>query len=104
MIRFNRTISLLICGAAFGAMMPSSPVSATVTELETKEGCIYDAKAFINGMYVYDGYKKDEQDNGTYFSTPKGDLLIEDVSGVGQRYGMNYINLKRELLLYMHRK
>ena len=36
MIRFNRTISLLICGAAFGAMMPSSPVSATVTELETK--------------------------------------------------------------------
>ena len=100
MIRFDKTISLLICGAAVGSMVPVTAVSAAITELEVKEGKIYDAKAFVNGMYIYEGYKSEDADSGTYFSTPNGDILIEDVTGVGERYGMNYINFKDDDILF----
>lgn len=100
MIRLNKTISLLICGAVFSGIAPITPANAAVTELEVKEGTIYDAKAFINGMYIYEGYKNENAESGTYFSTPNGDLLIEDVSGTGQRYGMNYINFKDDDILF----
>lgn len=100
MIRFDKTISLLICGAAVTSIVPVTAVNATVTELEVKEGKIYDAKAFINGMYIYDGYKSEDVDSGIYFSTPKGDILIEDVTGLGERYGMNYINFKDDNILF----
>ena len=100
MIRFDKSISLLICGAAVTSMVPVTAVNAAVAELEVKEGTIYDAKAFVNGMYIYEGYKSEDADSGTYFSTPKGDILIEDVTGVGERYGMNYINFKDDDILF----
>ena len=100
MIRFDKSISLLICGAAVTSMVPVTSVNAAVAELEVKEGTIYDAKAFVNGMYIYEGYKSEDADSGTYFSTPKGDILIEDVTGVGERYGMNYINFKDDDILF----
>lgn len=100
MIRFDKTISLLICGAAVTSMAPVTSANAAVAELEVKEGTIYDAKAFVNGMYIYEGYKSEDAESGTYFSTPKGDLLIEDVTGVGERYGMNYINFKDDDILF----
>lgn len=100
MIRFDKSISLLICGAAVTSMVPVTAVNAAVAELEVKEGTIYDAKAFVNGMYIYEGYKSEDADSGTYFSTPKGDFLIEDVTGVGERYGMNYINFKDDDILF----
>lgn len=100
MIRFKKSISLLICGAALTSIVPVTSANAAVAELEVKEGTIYDAKAFTNGMYIYEGYKSEDAESGTYFSTPKGDLLIEDVTGVGERYGMNYINFKDDDILF----
>ena len=100
MIRFKKSISLLICGAALTSIVPVTSANAAVAELEVKEGTIYDAKAFTNGMYIYDGYKSEDAESGTYFSTPKGDILIEDVTGLGERYGMNYINFKDDDVLF----
>ena len=53
MIRFNRTTLLLICGAMVGGIVPLTAANASVKLLETKDGLIYDAQAFANGMYIY---------------------------------------------------
>ena len=53
MIRFNRTTLLLICGAMVGGIVPLTAANASVKSLETKDGLIYDAQAFANGMYIY---------------------------------------------------
>ena len=100
MIRFNKTTSLLICGAIVGGIVPVTAANASVVQLETKDGLIYDAQAFANGMYIYDGRKADDSEAGTYFSTPKGDILIDDATGVGEKYGMNYINFKDDDILF----
>ncbi|HCW52140.1 MAG TPA: cell wall-binding protein [Clostridium sp.] len=99
-MRFNRTTSLLICGAMVGGIVPLTAANASVKALETKDGLIYDAQAFANGMYIYDGRKADDSEAGTYFSTPKGDILIDDATGVGEKYGMNYINFKDDDILF----
>lgn len=63
MIRFNRTTLLLICGAMVGGIVPLTAANASVKSLETKDGLIYDAQAFANGMYIYDGQKTDDSED-----------------------------------------
>lgn len=53
MIRFKKSISLLICGAALTSIVPVTSANAAVAELEIKEGTIHNAKAFANGIYIY---------------------------------------------------
>lgn len=99
MIKLNKTISFFISTIMIASVSMSSSVSAA-TKLEVKEGTINDAQAFMNGTYVFEGYKDLNQELSVYFSNGKNDIEIEDVDEIGEKYGMNYINFKDDDVLF----
>lgn len=98
-MNLNKIMSMIIGTAVVTSIVPVSAVNASV-KLQVLDGVIYEAKAFSNGKYVFEGYKNDDQDNGVYFFDGKNDIEIEDANAIGNRYGMNYINFAEDEILF----
>lgn len=98
-MKFNKLMSLLMGAAVISSVVPTTTANAAI-KLQALEGTIYDAKAFKDGVYVFDGYKGEEQDSGMYFFNGKEDVEIEDAETMGSKYGMNYINFKDDEILF----
>lgn len=82
------------------SLISVTSVASASTRLETLDGTFESVQAFSNGTYVYEGSKNYEQDYETYYFTGKNDVLIEDVSGTGSKYGMFYIDFKDDEKLF----
>lgn len=98
-MKFNKLMSLLMGAAVISSVVPTTTANAAI-KLQALEGTIYDAKAFKDGVYVFDGYKGEEQDSAMYFFNGKEDVEIEDAETMGSKYGMNYINFKDDEILF----
>lgn len=98
-MKFNKLMSLLMGAAVISSVVPTTTANAAI-KLQALEGTIYDAKAFKDGVYVFDGYKGEEQDSAMYFFNGKEDVQIEDAETMGSKYGMNYINFKDDEILF----
>ena len=98
-MNFNKLMSILIGTAVVSSIVPGTVVNAS-TKLEVLDGTIYEAKAYLGGKYVFEGYKGEDQDNGIYFFNGEEDVEIEDVDSIGSKYGMNYINFKDDNVLF----
>ena len=82
------------------SLISMTSVASASTRLETLDGTFESVQAFSNGTYIYEGSKNDEQDYETYYFTGKNDVLIEDVSGTGSKYGMFYIDFNDDEKLF----
>ena len=98
-MNFKKLMSIAMGAAIVGSIMPVSSVEAAI-KLEALEGTINEAKAFMGGRYVFDGYKGEDQDNGIYYFNGEKDVEIEDAETMGSKYGMNYINFKEDEVLF----
>lgn len=98
-MNFKKLMSIAMGAAIVSSIMPASSVKAAI-QLEALEGTINDAKAFMGGRYVFDGYKGEDQDNGIYYFNGEKDVEIEDAETMGSKYGMNYINFKEDEVLF----
>lgn len=99
MIKLNKIISFFISTVMIVSAIISDSASAA-TKLDVKEGTINEAQAFMNGTYVFEGYKDPNQELSVYFSNGKQDVEIEDVDDIGEKYGMNYMNFKDDYVLF----
>lgn len=82
------------------SLISMTSVASASTRLETLDGTFESVQAFSNVTYIYEGSKNDEQDYETYYFTGKNDVLIEDVSGTGSKYGMFYIDFNDDEKLF----
>ena len=98
-MKFNKLMSILMATAVVSSITPATTVKAAI-KLEALEGTIVDAKAFMGGKYVFEGYKTEDQDNGIYYFDGQADVIIEDAESMGVKYGMNYINFKEDEILF----
>ena len=90
-MKFNKLMSLLMGAAVISSVVPTTTANAAIK---------LQAKAFKDGVYVFDGYKGEEQDSAMYFFNGKEDVEIEDAETMGSKYGMNYINFKDDEILF----
>lgn len=91
--------ALVLSVATAMSIFPGVSTEAAI-KLETHEGVINDMQVYAKGTYVFDGYKNDEQDHGVYHFNGYEDVEIEDVYGVGEKYGMNYLNFEDDEVLF----
>lgn len=98
-MNFKKLMSIVMGAVIVSSVMPVSSAEASI-KLEALEGTITDAKAFMGGRYVFDGYKGEDQDNGIYYFNGEKDIEIEDAETMGSKYGMNYINFKEDEILF----
>ena len=98
-MNFNKIMSIVTGVVVASTIIPAVRVNASV-KLEALDGTIYDARAFMSGKYVFDGYKGEDQESGIYFFNGQEDIEIEDVESMGSRYGTNYINFKEDEVLF----
>ena len=73
---FNRSTKLTALLVAAASIASSVPAMAS-TKLDTKEGTIYNAVSFKDGKYLFEGYKKDDNDKGLYYNNGKDDKALE---------------------------
>ena len=95
-MKFNKLMSILTMTIVAGSITPAS----AAVKLEALEGNIVNAKAFMGGKYVFEGYKTEGQDNGIYYFDGQEDVIIEDADSMGVKYGMNYINFQEDEILF----
>ena len=86
----SKVTSLIVAAAAVMSLVPATAASAA-ERLETKSGTIESAIAFDGGKYIYEGYKTEDDVNGTYYNNGTSDKLFEDLNADSMsKYGDKY--------------
>ena len=88
--KMSKVTSLIVAAAAVMSLVPATAASAA-ERLETKSGTIESAIAFDGGKYIYEGYKTEDDVNGTYYNNGTSDKLMEDLNADSMsKYGDKY--------------
>jgi len=74
--RANKITALLVAAASVMSVVPAM----AATKLANKDGHIYDAVAFADGKYLYEGYRADEDDSALYYNDGKADKKLDDAT------------------------
>lgn len=96
----RRKITALALMSLVSISMFAGKTAEATVKLETSDGVINDITLYAKGTYVFDGYKNDDQDSSVYHFNGYEDVEIEDVLGIGEKYGMNYLNFKDDDVLF----
>ena len=92
--RANKITALLVAAAAVVSVLPATAANAAdVKRIESEDGIVYNAVAYKEGKFLYDGEVKDE--DGAYYLADGKYTDLEDVdSGADYEvYGSKYVKV-----------